>query len=167
MKKLFYQLAISFVFLITPVLLVHSSSILTDNLHLSLTISQDVLVIADLDARDQFNRPIRTSTVQRRFEEFWNQSLTQVLLSSLTPLKLKMLALLQMNWQNVWHFLTKMQRSIQTKVLGFFRAESFRIVSPLCSYMPASRSKNGVIFSTPGFISSYLTLIISSTRILR
>jgi hypothetical protein len=122
-----------------------------------------------LDARDAFNRPIKSTIVRESFEQLWIKSLNRLLVNALTPVQVRLMSLLNSAWDGFagkiaskladgWRFsrawIQQKKRDMETR---FVRSRSF---SPL-------------LISEPGFSeagNSFLFLIhfvISSTRILR
>lgn len=63
-----------------------------------LTVPQAALDLSDLDARDQFNRPIKTARVIERFQELWTTSLNRMLMLGLTPLHRRLIQILSLDW---------------------------------------------------------------------
>ena len=84
---------------------------------ISIALPPEALVTSDLDARDAFNRPVPNSHMQSQFVEIWSRSLNKMILNSLTPMRLKVMAILNSAWdgfagavratsEHVWHAIT-------------------------------------------------------------
>jgi len=135
----------------------------------SLALPAEVLVTQDLDARDALNRPVPHSSAQVQLVELWSRSLNRMVLNSLTPLRIKTLALLNSAWDGF---------------AGFFRTPSGAVFQPIRTWVNAKKTQ----FKFAAQVSSAISLptlrsafarecgdaffylihfVISSTRLLR
>ncbi len=148
-----------------------SASIAASNLPLKISISlpQEVLVTDDLDARDEFNRPIRSVSARREFSSFWTKSLNAKILDSLTPLKLRFISLLAASWDvfagRLQNAKQKAEQVLEIALIGaskivhktFFPSKSIKAAD---INVKSVRTENSPL-------RLYISLVISSTRLLR
>ncbi len=137
-------------------------------LQISITIPAEALVTSDLDARDALNRPLR-HTAQVRLVELFSKSLNRMLLNSLTPIKMQMLALLNSNWDGFAGVLKTARRVLLEPVISWIIAKKaqIKISSSSSVVAPLVASPQRAARDTGDAFSFLIHLVISSTRLLR
>lgn len=136
---------------------------------ISIALPQESLGLEDLDARDEFNRPIKTHAVRVSFMQLWARSLNQTILNSLTPLRLQMLALLNSKWDG---FCGRLQRTTQTVLRTFkiwFEAKksSLKVFIRVLASQRILPPVDSFAHSDSGAFLYFLSFVLSSTQLLR
>jgi hypothetical protein len=138
-------------------------------LKISIAIPAESLVFDDLDARDANNNPIRGASVMSQFERLWVGSLNQMLLNSLTPARVRLVALMNAVWdifsssiravaKTVWREIRFWTKSQEERLRFVFENKtSLALRTQLCSVSVSSG--NSFLF--------LISFVISSTRLLR
>lgn len=152
--------------LCAPFVLANAGEILNTSLIMTLQPVAPALNDLDLDARDEFNRPIRSVAAKRNFQNLWNSSLAGTLLENLTPARAQLFALLKSIWDACRSVLSGIFKTVHT----IFKAILSSIHVSRFSTQFQWLRLNGNPF-VRGLEISFAThiraLIISTTRILR
>lgn len=138
-------------------------------LKVSIALPAESLQADDLDARDEFNRPVRTVKIQRAFEQIWISNLNRMLMNSLTPTRLLVLALLNSRWDGFTGAIRSTTEHVRRWVTLWFSAKKpqvrfLRFSQPLVLFFDSGRRASP---STENVFQSFLSSLISSTRLLR
>lgn len=135
----------------------------------SIALPVESLMTDDLDARDELNRPIASSSVRVHFVELWSRGLNEAVLNSLTPGRVKMFAILNASWGLFAEMLHHRSGQLQSAVRWWINIKrtqlqniSQEVISSIVSHKLLSRSK-----SEGSAFLFFLHLLISSTRLLR
>lgn len=135
---------------------------------LSVALPAVSLDTTDLDARDAFNRPIRSQSARQSFEQLWMKSLSQLVMNSLTPVRLRLMALLNTRWDGFAGAIRcTAAAKIQTLKAWLQEKKKLAGVHWLSFPFQANVSVNEFLVSPAGnpFLF-YLDSVISSTRLL-
>lgn len=135
----------------------------------SIALPVEAIVVDDLDARDEFNRPIQSSAVRSQFQNLWLLSLNQKILNSLTPLRLQMLALLNSVWDGFAGMIRVPFSVARTWLRSWMSSKKFRLSIPVqvqlfsmghfSQTLPLWESGNSFLY--------LICSLLSSTRLLR
>jgi hypothetical protein len=126
---------------------------------------------SDLEVRDCHNRLVTSGKVKRSFENFWQQSLQKTLLNSLTPAKLESLRLLSALWDSFTSTISGPAQKFWEQIEGLLAHKQWAwflwaAQSAEFGILPRIENRRFPARHETCF-SIYITLVISSTRLLR
>ena len=117
MKKTFILLAV-FLGLVGARFAFNSAVATTTGIPFKLTPPGVALNTDDLDARDEFNRPVRSQVAKHSFEQLWSRNLSQLLLAGLTPARRYLRSFLETRWTNSRQFLVRFLQRARNATLA-------------------------------------------------
>lgn len=95
----------------------------------SLTVPLQTFDASQLDLRDAQNRPVKSPMLQRRMEELAVKSLHSLFLRNLSPVRRRLLALMNKNWDVASGFFRRAARGVQ-RIIAFFKSERKNEMAP-------------------------------------
>ena len=145
----------------------HASTPSLPFVKISVSIPTESLELADLDARDEFNRPVRFRR-QEQLSDLWSKSLNQTILFNLTPMRFKVISLFNSLWDKFTGAIRNTSTAAIQRVQVWFQNKKTkgdkvldRIVFSRISPEPFQTFRE---FGNAFFF--FLQLVISSTRLL-
>ncbi|MCG3205658.1 MAG: hypothetical protein KCHDKBKB_02380 [Elusimicrobia bacterium] len=137
-------------------------------LRISIALPSEALEFDDLDVRDQWNRPINTAKEKTAFSALWSENLNKKILFSLTPVRLKLMSLLQATWDMFAAQIGYRGAFIWRSIKFFFHNEKIRVnFVPFIASSAVSPPVYHLSFDSSGNpFSFFLHAVISSTRLL-
>lgn len=136
---------------------------------ISIALPSEALTIDDLDARDSLNRPISRSASQVKLVELFSRTLNRMLLQSLTPLKLRTLALLNSSWDGFAGALRAARRVVWEKVSCWIaeKKSPIKFISIISSTAALAPPVSWPVHASGNSFFFFIHSVISSTRLLR
>lgn len=95
------------------------------NLKVEISLPAASLDLSDLDVRDEFNRPIRTSAKVRILERLFVTNLNRLLMNNLTQTKQRLWALLSEKWDVFSGFLRRQFNRFNKRFSAFLSKKKF------------------------------------------
>lgn len=133
---------------------------------ISISIPTQALDFSDIDARDEFNRPIKSHAVAMRFSELVTMTLHATLVKNLTPLNRLVQNVLQRNWDMMSGWWRKIM-SIRTEKVRAWIAQTKKIKVIHSASRFKIQSADFVKRTVEQIRFTQISSLLSSTQLLR
>ena len=133
---------------------------------LQLTVPQESMDFSDLDVRDVNNQPVSNHAAVNQIRQLFIQSLNQMLLENLTPVRRAYLKILSQYWDHTSGLLRNIVKFIYSKLEAFLSHVKFLVRFTMANLGQVS-SVSSIHLHVISPLQSLSLLLITSVQILR